>query len=142
VRKRWGWIVASGVLIVVIAGLAYPLVATAHDDVGFCTTCHIMEKEGQTHATSRHKDVATCSQCHTGSLVQKYMDGARHVYANITGDHPNPIVIRDASKKVVDQNCYACHYQKSLHVRTKKERGASCVECHTGHDPRPIKFIK
>lgn len=138
--RRWRWVI-GGILVVLLAAvMIYPLVATANDDVAFCTSCHVMEKEGHTFETSFHKRAkdVTCSDCHTGSLVQKYTDGARHVMHNLTGDYPDPIVIRPATKEVVADQCYTCHQATSLHSRQKHEKGQNCLECHTGHEPRPF----
>lgn len=136
--RRWRWFLGGFVLLVVGAAFTYPLVATANDDVGFCLSCHVMADQGKSHATSFHREVATCSDCHTGSLVQKYSDGVRHITANLTGDFVHPIVIRESSREVVAAQCFSCHAEKSLHARQKQERGKNCLECHKGHDPRPV----
>lgn len=135
-HKRW--LIGAAVFALVAAALAYPLIATARDDVGFCLSCHIMEPQGQSYATSYHKEEATCSTCHTGSVVQKYTDGARHMWANLTGIHPDPIEIRSASREVVAANCAQCHNPSSLHSRTKQERNQNCLQCHKGHDPNSV----
>ncbi|HLN61092.1 MAG TPA: NapC/NirT family cytochrome c [Symbiobacteriaceae bacterium] len=140
--RRWGWILGIFVLIVAAAAFTYPLVATANDDVGFCLSCHVMDKQGHSYETSFHavKQAATCSDCHTGSLPQKYMDGVRHITANVTGNYPEEIHIRAASREVVAGQCYSCHADKSLHARTKAQKGQNCLDCHLGHDPRPIQL--
>jgi cytochrome c nitrite reductase small subunit len=134
---RWRWIIGTVLLLLVGVAFAIPLVATANDDVGFCLSCHVMEDVGKSHATSFHRDVATCSDCHTGSLLQKYTDGARHVTANLTGAYPHPIALREVSKEVIAGQCAQCHAEKSLHVRTKQSKGQNCLECHSGHIPKP-----
>lgn len=136
--RRIRWIIGGVVLVLVGAAFAYPLIATANDDVGFCTSCHVMDNEGQTFATSFHHKAATCSDCHTGSLVQKYTDGAHHVYANVTGDHPDPIKIHEDTRLVVAGQCFSCHKDKSLHARQKQAKAENCLDCHVGHDPRAI----
>ncbi len=139
-RVRWRWILGISILMLAAAVLAVPLIATANDDVGFCLSCHVMKEYGESHASSYHATEGgiTCSECHTGSLVQKYTDGARHLYANVTGEHPVPIVLRDSSAKVVAGQCFRCHAKTSLHARTKHEKGQNCLGCHRGHDRRPI----
>lgn len=136
--RRLRWLLAGFLVLIFGAAFAYPLVATANDDVGFCTTCHVMEGQGKSHAVSFHREAATCSDCHTGSIVQKYTDGARHLTANLTGSYPDTIHIRDASRAVVAGQCFECHAEKSLHARQKQQRGQNCTECHKGHDPRPV----
>lgn len=136
--RRWRWIVGGFVALVLVAAFTYPLVATANDDVGFCLSCHVMEDQGKTHATSFHREAATCSDCHTGSLVQKYTDGVRHITANLTGNFSHPIVIREATREVVAGQCFSCHGEKSLHARQKHARDANCLDCHKGHDERSV----
>ncbi|HWI61694.1 MAG TPA: NapC/NirT family cytochrome c [Symbiobacteriaceae bacterium] len=136
--RRLRWVLAGLAVLLVAAAFTYPLVATATDDVAFCTSCHVMEGQGQTHAVSFHREAATCSDCHTGSIVQKYTDGARHLYHNVTGTYPHPPAIRESSRDVVAAQCFECHADKSLHARQKQARGQNCTECHKGHDPRPV----
>jgi len=137
-RRSWKWAIGLGVLLLVAAALTFPLVATANDDVGFCLSCHVMEGQGKSHATSFHRNEATCSECHTGSLPQKYADGARHLTHQVLGSIPDPIKLRDASREVVAGQCAQCHAETSLHARTKRDKQESCLECHKGHDPRPV----
>ena|GEM_PF-5430818 len=134
--RRWRWALIGFVVLIFGAAFTYPLVATANDDVAFCTSCHVMEGQGQSHAGSYHREVATCSDCHTGSIVQKYTDGARHLTANLTGNMD--VHIRKASRTVVAGQCFECHAEKSLHARQKQQKGQNCTECHKGHDPRSV----
>lgn len=135
--RRWRWILAGFGLLAAAGLFALPLVATATDDVGFCLSCHVMADQGKSHATSFHRNEATCSDCHTGSLVQKYTDGARHLAANVAG-HTGPIALREASREVVAGQCFECHAALSLHARQKQDRNQNCLECHKGHDERPV----
>lgn len=135
--RRWRLVLAAFGSLGLTALLALPLVATATDDVQFCLSCHVMSDQGKSHATSFHRNEATCSDCHTGSLVQKYTDGARHVAANIAG-HTGPITLRESSRQVVADQCYSCHASLSLHARQKHDKNQNCLECHKGHDERAV----
>lgn len=134
---RWRWVIGAFLLVLIAGAFTYPMVATARDDVGFCLSCHVMAEQGKSYETSYHRNEATCSTCHTGSVTQKYADGARHLYANLTG-HPDPIQIREESRQVVAANCATCHNPTSLHSRTKQQKGQNCLECHKGHHPRSV----
>lgn len=136
---RWRWVIGGTLLLLFVAVLALPLVATARDDVGFCLSCHVMSEQGGSHATSFHFTRAgtTCSDCHTGPLVQKYTDGARHVAANLTGWHGD-IALRSSGKAVVAERCAECHNPTSVHSRTKQKKRENCLECHMGHNPRSV----
>jgi cytochrome c nitrite reductase small subunit len=140
VRRVWRWFLGGFVFLVVAAAFTYPLVATATDDVAFCLSCHVMEDQGETHAASFHtmRHPVTCSDCHTGSLLQKYTDGVRHIAANVTGTDPDAIHIRESSREVVAGQCYECHAKLSLHARQKEAKAENCLDCHLGHDPRPV----
>lgn len=129
------------VLLALAAGaVAYPLVASARDDVGFCLSCHLMDGQGQSYETSYHRQrtEVTCSTCHTSSLAQKYQSGAWHLFANLTGVHPDEIELRESSRSVVAGNCAECHSPTSLHARTEFQKGPNCMECHKGHDPHSV----
>ncbi|HYF92327.1 MAG TPA: hypothetical protein VD969_08760 [Symbiobacteriaceae bacterium] len=136
--RRWNWFLFGLLVLVFGAAFTYPLVATATDDIAFCTSCHVMGEQAQKHSVSYHREVATCSDCHTGSIVQKYADGARHLTANLTGSYPHPIQIRESSRNVVAGQCYECHAERSLHARQKQVKAQNCTECHRGHDPRSV----
>lgn len=141
ITVRWRWLITGTLLLLLATLFTLPLVATAQDDVGFCLSCHVMADQGQSHATSFHftRAETTCSDCHTGSLVQKYADGARHVAAQVTGWH-GEVTLREAGRAVVAGQCAACHNPTSLHSRTKQKQDKNCLECHMGHNPRPIRL--
>lgn len=131
---RWLFLIPA--LLIAVA-LAAPLIATANDDVAFCLSCHIMDEHGDSIAISVHRESATCSECHTGSLLQKYTDGARHLKANLTGLHPVPITLRQEGRMIVSGQCAQCHRATSAHVKSRESRGSDCLECHRGHAARP-----
>ncbi len=134
--RRWRWVFAAIFGVLLAGAMAYPLIATANNDVAFCLSCHVMAEQGQTYETSYHREEATCSTCHTSTIVQKYQSGARHVWALVAGHEE--IAIREDSKAVVAANCAACHAETSLHARTKRDREQNCLECHKGHDPKAV----
>jgi len=134
--RRWRWVILAVFLVLIAGAAAYPLIATANNDVAFCLSCHAMEEQGKSYETSYHAKEATCSTCHTSTIAQKYQSGARHVWGLIVGY--DEIEIREESREVVAANCAACHAETSLHTRTKRERGQNCLECHKGHDPRAV----
>lgn len=137
---RWHWITGALALALAVGTFTYPLLATASDDVGFCLSCHVMDEQGKSYESSYHRErtEVTCSTCHTGSLAQKYQDGARHLWANLTGAHPDPIQIREEGRRVVAGQCAECHNPTSIHSRVKQQKGENCLECHRGHDPRAV----
>lgn len=138
-RGRWIPLALVG-LAQAVGALAYPLVATARDDVGFCLSCHVMDPQGKSFETSYHREKteATCSTCHASTIAQKYQSGARHLWAHLTGAHPDPVVLRADSRAVVAGNCATCHNPTSLHSRTEDQKGGDCLECHRGHDPKSV----
>lgn len=139
-RHRVLSISIAAVVLVLGAAFVYPLVATARDDQAFCLSCHVMADAGQSHASSYHKQEVTCSDCHTGSLVQKYTDGARHLVHNVVGGYSEPIALRESSKAVVTNQCAGCHNALSPHSKLKQAQGESCLNCHAGHISRPYSI--
>lgn len=134
---RIRWTLGGLGLILVGLLLALPMGAKATESVTFCLSCHEMLSQGESIAISVHRDAATCSDCHSGSLVQKYIDGARHLSGHLTGNYEHPIVLREGSRTVASGQCAECHRATSLHARTREERGRNCLDCHRGHHERP-----
>lgn len=142
-RFRWSWLILGVVVVMAAAGFSYPIYATStpQKDVAFCLSCHVMARQGATYDTSFHhvrNNVASCSDCHTGSLYQKYRDGAHHLIANTLGQIPDQLALKESSKGVVAGQCYRCHAETSLHARTKHQKEENCLDCHKGHDPKAI----
>jgi cytochrome c nitrite reductase small subunit len=64
---------------------------------------------------SSHTRVASCTDCHVphDNILRKYAfkaaDGMRHAYVFTFRLEPQVIVIKDAGKTAVQENCIRCH---------------------------------
>lgn len=110
-----------------------------------CANCHIMNEQYDAWHTSSHRSVATCNDCHTpAALIPKYLvkaeNGFWHSFYFTTGTHPDPIQIRDVSRRVVEANCRRCHSEIVDQIDTLAGHGREmdCVRCHrsVGHPNR------
>lgn len=109
-----------------------------------CVNCHIMAPQYATWQHSSHKTVTNCNDCHVphDNVIHKYVfkaqDGMRHATIFTMRAEPQVIFIKEAGRKVVQENCKRCHEQlvdgvKSLScpksvLQHSEER--LCWECH------------
>lgn len=114
------------------------------DKPGTCMNCHIMAPQYASWNHSSHRHYTNCMDCHVphNNLVNKYYfkakDGMRHSTMFALKLEPQVIMIKEAGKEVVQQNCIRCHVnlltdekmnqQSAMLMETR--RGRSCTECH------------
>jgi cytochrome c nitrite reductase small subunit len=139
-------IMALGVL--VGAGLAIFQLSNAasylSDDARACVNCHVMSPQHASWQHSSHARVANCVDCHVpqDNVVRKYVfkaaDGLRHAYVFTLRLEPQVIVMKDAGKKAVQENCIRCHEPMLGRVTigavtlegAVHGRGHLCWDCH------------
>lgn len=114
------------------------------DEPETCINCHVMRPQFATWSHSSHKHATNCNECHVphNNIFSKYFfkakDGLRHATIFTLRAEPQVILIKDAGKNVVQQNCIRCHIYQNDNIKTKtvtlKERckgnGKLCWECH------------
>lgn len=106
-----GAIIGLGVFILKISNAPSYL----SDNSQTCINCHVMYPQYATWYHSSHREVATCSDCHVPhqNLAVKYFfkakDGLRHATVFTLRAEPQVIVIKNAGRKAVHQNCIRCH---------------------------------
>ncbi|MDD5361633.1 MAG: cytochrome c nitrite reductase small subunit [Ignavibacteria bacterium] len=80
-----------------------------------CVNCHVMFPQYASWQHSSHARVAACSDCHVphNNIFSKYFfkakDGLRHTTIFTLRMEPQVIMIKDAGKEVVEENCERCH---------------------------------
>jgi cytochrome c nitrite reductase small subunit len=85
------------------------------DDPQTCINCHVMNTQYYDWTHSSHSRVATCNDCHVphDNIFRKYafkaQDGLRHATIFTFRTEPQVIYIREAGRKVVQENCVRCH---------------------------------
>ncbi|MBI5489891.1 MAG: cytochrome c nitrite reductase small subunit [Deltaproteobacteria bacterium] len=104
-----------------------------------CANCHVMRPRYDAWMKSSHHAVAVCNDCHTpAGLWPKYrtkmINGWHHSYAFTTGDFPDPIRIKPASRAITEQACRKCHEDmvQAMLARTGVDEATSCIRCHEG----------
>lgn len=109
-----------------------------------CVNCHVMTPQYVTWRNSSHARVATCNDCHVPQdnfikkIYFKVNDGLRHTTVFTFRLEPQVIQIKEAGKKVVQENCIRCHQNLIERTgliqvtNTKIDHGKDryCVDCH------------
>jgi cytochrome c nitrite reductase small subunit len=107
-----------------------------------CINCHIMQPQYDGWVKASHHNVAKCIDCHLphdflGKYYTKAENGFWHSKGFTLQDFPEPIRMRDVSRRVVEDNCLHCHadfVHEILTLRGNQEELA-CTQCHrtVGH---------
>jgi cytochrome c nitrite reductase small subunit len=106
------------------------------DDPNACAQCHVMQVYLDSWQNSPHQHVAVCNDCHTpANPIRKYVvkatNGFHHSTAFTSGNYPTNIRAREASRRVVEQQCRYCHADV-VQAMVGNDESASCVRCHGG----------
>jgi cytochrome c nitrite reductase small subunit len=106
-----------------------------------CINCHVMKTHYVSWSKSAHREYASCIDCHVphDNIIKKYLfkasDGLRHAYVFTFRLEPQNIMIKEAGKKAVQENCIRCHFnqvQKMTIVKELNEQKQEiyCWNCH------------
>lgn len=146
--ERWRVmvIITAGVFSGLFCLLFYTSKAHSYlsDESETCMNCHIMAPQYATWSHSSHREVANCNDCHVphNNVFNKYYfkakDGLRHATMFTLRLEPQVIFIKDAGKKVVQNNCIRCHSylltDERLNIKTADfhqfRTDRKCGECH------------
>ncbi|MCX8056543.1 MAG: cytochrome c nitrite reductase small subunit [Ignavibacteria bacterium] len=144
------WIVAVSFIGGIFIGLAFLVLYISNapsylsDKPESCINCHVMTPQFITWRNSSHARVATCNDCHVPQdniirkLYFKSSDGLRHSFIFTFRLEPQVIQIKEAGKKVVQENCIRCHRNlieetQLIKVSTPKFQHSEnklCWDCH------------
>jgi cytochrome c nitrite reductase small subunit len=113
------------------------------DDPKVCANCHIMQPQYDSWQKASHHTVATCVDCHLPhGLIRKYLskaeNGFHHSRAFTFQDFHEPIMIKEKSSRILQDNCVHCH-AALVHLQVAQAADASadvrCTHCHSsvGH---------
>lgn len=130
--------------IVVYAAIVSNAVSYLSDSPATCVNCHIMAPHYATWQHSSHREHATCSDCHVpqDNIFRHYYykanDGSRHAAIFTMRAEPDVIMMHEAGKMVVQENCIRCHdftneRVSAYHVTAQSARrgeGKLCFDCH------------
>jgi cytochrome c nitrite reductase small subunit len=125
------WRIPVIILLGIFAGMAAFTFRTSRawsylsDDPAACMNCHIMAPQYSTWNHSSHRGKAGCNDCHVphNNIFNKYFfkakDGLRHATIFTLRTEPQVIFAREASIRVIKDNCVRCHNQQMW-----------CNQCH------------
>ena len=148
----WRRMTLVGVLLSVITGVALgQSLYTFHYAEGLsyfspnpraCVNCHIMQAQFDGWQKGSHHSVAKCIDCHLphdfiGKYYTKAENGFWHSKGFTLQDFPEPIQMRDVSRRIVEKSCLHCHadfVHEILTILTGQEE-LGCTHCHrtAGH---------
>lgn len=114
------------------------------DDPRACINCHVMSTHYSSWMHSSHRERASCNDCHVphDNFVRKYWfkanDGLRHSYMFTFKLEPQVIKIKEAGRRVVQENCKRCHEEQLERVSAinvtdenyAEGEGNRCWDCH------------
>lgn len=116
------------------------------NDPRACVNCHIMREQYDGWQKASHHAHATCNDCHVphdpvGKWLTKASNGYHHSEGFTLQNFHEPIQIKAASSKVLQDNCIYCHKDFVREItahRVAGEDSFNCVRCHdnVGHGPR------
>ncbi len=130
--------------VAVYAAIVSNFTSYIFDSPATCVNCHVMAPHYATWFHSAHREHATCTDCHVpqDNLFRHYYykakDGSRHVAIFTLRREPDVIMMHEAGRMVVQENCIRCHdftneRVSAYHVTAKSARageGKLCFECH------------
>ena len=130
--------------IVVYAAIVSNFTSYLSDSPATCVNCHIMAPHYATWSHSSHREHATCSDCHVpqDNIFRHYFykakDGSRHAAIFTMRAEPDVIMMHEAGKMVVQENCIRCHdftneRVSAIDVTAHSARmgeGKLCFDCH------------
>ena len=149
--------ITIGILaLLIVAGVGmYVTDFTAYlgDNPTTCNNCHVMDAVYESWYHGGHKAWAGCNECHTPhAFIPKYnvkaLSGYHHVTAFTFGNIPDAIRAKEASRKVVQDNCVRCHEATvdSININQMFDGAGQdryCFECHrnVAHGERGISIL-
>lgn len=108
-------------------------------DPAACANCHVMREQYSGWQKASHHNVAVCADCHMPhSLLGKYYikaeNGFLHSLKFTLQNFPDQIMIRESSKRVLNNACLHCHGPLAGHIRDdgKNSEAGFCTRCHSG----------
>lgn len=148
--KQSNWRKTALFFIAVIIGLGLFMAKEAKvlsylsDDPQACVNCHVMTPVYNSWMKSSHREWAKCNDCHVphDNVFEKYYfkakDGLYHASVFTARAEPDVIEMKEASQRVVQQNCIRCHVQQVTQVKydgylndhRENRTQRKCWSCH------------
>lgn len=145
-KWRIPFLLCSGILVGLVISLMYisNFFSYLSNSPATCMNCHIMGPEYATWYHSAHRENATCNDCHVPqdnifhTYYFKAMDGLRHSTIFTLKMEDQAIIIKDAGKLAVQNNCKRCHQNVISEIAAMGEyrqnavaqNERKCWDCH------------
>lgn len=149
-KKEATWRTTAVFFIACIIGLGLfmakesEVISYLGDNPQTCVNCHVMTPVYNSWLHSSHRESASCNDCHVphNNIVNKYYfkakDGLYHASVFTMRAEPDVIHMKEASQKVVQENCIRCHVQQVTQTKYKgwledhneNRTGRQCWSCH------------
>ena len=140
---EWRWYLVPAALIGVLVGVgSYTFVyakglSYMSSDPEVCANCHIMQPQYDAWQKSSHHHVAGCVDCHLphdffGKYLAKALNGYHHSKAFTAQDFAEPIAIKPANSRILQDSCLSCHGElvhQAVAVPGRSDE-VRCVHCH------------
>ncbi len=109
-------------------------------DPKVCDLCHIMNSEYDSWQSLGHHHSAKCVDCHLPHpFVRKYIGKMQSGFIDAKGftfqDFEEPIMIKERTKKILQENCLRCHkgiFEFPNRMGITAPKGVDCIHCHFG----------
>ncbi|MBI5945838.1 MAG: cytochrome c nitrite reductase small subunit [Chloroflexi bacterium] len=102
-----------------------------------CANCHVMDSQYENWYHGAHENFARCTDCHLPHdnfavyYAEKGRQGAKDVFAFVTGDIPAAIRASEKTKGIVQANCIHCHEDAAATVMAGAQPfDRYCWDCH------------
>ena len=107
--------IAVGILALGYFVFATDAAAYGGSDPETCANCHTMDSQYENWYHGGHEGFAKCTDCHLPHdnfavyYAEQGRQGAKDVYAFVSGDIPVAIRASDKTKEIIQENCIHCH---------------------------------
>ncbi|MBK9210376.1 MAG: cytochrome c nitrite reductase small subunit [Anaerolineales bacterium] len=102
-----------------------------------CANCHVMDSQYENWYHGAHEGFAQCTDCHLPHdnfavyYAEKGRQGAKDVFAFVTGDIPVQIRASEKTKEIIQANCVHCHESAAeTVVMGAQPFDRYCWDCH------------
>jgi cytochrome c nitrite reductase small subunit len=147
--NRSRWLAVTGGLLLGLSAFTFHYgegLSYFSADPRACVNCHIMQPQFDSWQKASHHPVAGCVDCHLPrsllpKLLAKAANGWHHSKGFTLEDFHEPIIIKPANSRILQENCLRCHADlvDNLVAGARTDRDAVvCVHCHpsVGHGER------
>lgn len=137
--SKFPFFIAVAAAVVALGYFAFVTDAAAYagSDPETCANCHNMDSQYEDFYHGAHKGVAVCVDCHLPHdnlavyYAEKGRQGAKDVFAFVSGNIPVKIRATDTTRGIIQANCIRCHESAAeTVVMGDQPFDRYCWDCH------------